>query len=121
MTTYIMRRLLQALVVLIIVTLLVFFVMRLLPGDPLIIYLAQSADIEAMPPEMLTQLRQQYGLDKPLMVQYFNWVTGVFQGNFGESIFYHSRVGSLMLERFPVTVHLGVLAVLTGAIFGVLG
>ena len=50
MTTYIARRLLQALVVLVIVTLLVFFVMRLLPGDPLIIYLAQSADLEAMPP-----------------------------------------------------------------------
>src|SRR3972149_5014194 len=120
MTTYIARRLLQALVVLVIVTLLVFFVMRLLPGDPLIIYLAQSADLEAMPPQMLEQLRHQYGLDKPVMVQYVNWIGGILRGDFGTSIFYHNGVGALMAERFPVTLHLGLLALATGAFFGVL-
>ena len=120
MTPYIIRRLLQALAVLVIVTLLVFFIMRLLPGDPLLIYLAQNASVEAMPPEMLDTLRHQYGLDKPVMMQYLNWMKNIFRGDFGESIFYHHAVGSLMLERFPVTVHLGILALLTSASLGII-
>jgi len=120
MTTYIVRRLIQALVVLILVTLIVFFVMRLLPGDPILIYVAQSAELQAMPPEMLDQLRVEFGLDKPIMVQYANWMSGIFQGDFGDSMFYREKVGTLMLERFPVTLHLGVLALILGAIFGVL-
>jgi peptide/nickel transport system permease protein len=97
----------------------VFFVMRLLPGDPIIIYVAQTAELEAMPPEMIESLRAQYGLDKPLMVQYFNWVSGIFQGDFGESIFYHEKVGTLMGERFPVTLHLGILAMILGSVLGI--
>ncbi len=120
MTTYIIRRLIQALFVLILVTLIVFFVMRLLPGDPLIIYIAQSAEVQAMPPEMLDKLRAEFGLDKPIMVQYANWMAGIFQGDFGTSIFYREKVGRLMLERFPVTVHLGLLSLIVGAGLGVL-
>jgi peptide/nickel transport system permease protein len=120
MTTYIIRRLIQAIFILIIVTLIVFFIMRLLPGDPIIIYVAQTAQLEAMPPEMIDSLRAKFGLDKPIMVQYVNWVANIFQGDFGESIFYHEKVSSLMLERFPVTLHLGVLALILGAVLGVL-
>jgi peptide/nickel transport system permease protein len=120
MATYIIRRLVQAFVVLVLVTLLVFFVMRLLPGDPLIIYVAQTAQLEAMPPEMIENLRHQYGLDKPIMVQYVNWVGNIFRGDFGTSIFYHEKVGKLMLQRFPVTVHIGVSAWIIGGIVGVL-
>ncbi len=120
MTTYIIRRLLQALVVLLMVTLIVFFVMRLLPGDPLIIYVAQTAELEAMPPEMLDELRKEFGLDKPIMVQYVNWVLDILRGDFGTSIFYREKVSKLMLERFPVTVHLGLFALIVGAIFGIL-
>ena len=120
MTTYIIRRLIQAVFVLIIVTLIVFFVMRLLPGDPIIIYVAQSAQVEAMPAEMIEELRAEFGLDKPVMVQYFNWVLDIFRGDFGTSIFYHEDVGKLMGERFPVTAHIGVLALIVGAILGVI-
>jgi peptide/nickel transport system permease protein len=120
MTTYIGKRLLQALVVLIIVTLLVFFIMRLLPGDPLLIYVSESSELQALSPEMLDQMRHQFGLDKPIMLQYFDWVGGIFRGNFGESIFYHEKVGRLMLERFPITLHIGILALIFGAVFGVL-
>jgi len=120
MTTYIIRRLIQALFVLILVTLIVFFVMRLLPGDPLIIYMAQSAELQAMPPEMLDKLRADFGLDKPVIVQYANWMAGIFQGDFGTSIFYREKVGILMLERFPVTAHLGLLSLIIGAVLGVL-
>jgi len=121
MTTYIIRRLIQALVVLILVTLIVFFVMRLLPGDPLIVYVAQTADLQAMPPEMIDELRREFGLDKPIMVQYLNWVLGILRGDFGTSIFYREKVSRLLLERFPVTIHLGLLALMTGAGFGILG
>jgi peptide/nickel transport system permease protein len=120
MTTYIVRRLIQALVVLILVTLSVFFIMRLLPGDPILIYVAQTAELESMPPEKLDELRADFGLDKPIMVQYANWVAGIFRGDFGTSIFYHEKVGRLMLERFPITIHLGLLALIVSAIFGLL-
>jgi peptide/nickel transport system permease protein len=120
MTTYIIRRLIHGLVVLILVTLIVFFVMRLLPGDPLIIYVAQTANLQAMPPELLDKLRHEFGLDKPIIVQYINWVWGISRGDFGTSIFYREKVGKLMLERFPVTLHLGLLAFIVGAILGLL-
>ena len=120
MKTYIIRRLIHAIVVLILVTLIVFFVMRLLPGDPLIIYVAQTAELEAMPPEMLDQMRHEFGLDKPIVVQYLNWVMGIARGDFGTSIFYREKVGKLMMECFPVTIHLGLLSFLVGGFFGIL-
>ncbi len=120
MATYIIRRLIHGLVVLILVTLIVFFIMRLLPGDPLIIYVAQTAQLEAMPPEMLDKLRHEYGLDRPIFVQYLNWLLGVLKGDLGTSIFYREKVGKLLLERFPVTLHLGFLAFIFGALFGIL-
>ena len=120
MKTYIIRRLIHAIVVLILVTLIVFFVMRLLPGDPLIIYVAQTAELEAMPPEMLDQMRHEFGLDKPIVVQYINWVMGIARGDFGTSIFYREKVGKLMMECFPVTIHLGFLSFLVGGFFGIL-
>jgi len=120
MTTYIVRRLIQSLFVLILVTLIVFFVMRLMPGDPLLLYMSQSAELEAMPPEMLNKLRHEFGLDKPIMVQYAVWLSGILRGDLGTSIFYHEKVGKLILERFPVTLHLGLLAWITGATFGTL-
>jgi len=120
MTTYIIRRLILALFVLVMVTLIIFFAMRLLPGDPLIIYVAQSQQLAAMSPEGLEQLRHQFGLDKPLLVQYANWMYGILQGDFGDSIFYHVGVGSLLLERFPVTVYLGLLAFVVSTILGIL-
>ncbi len=120
MTTYIIRRLIQSVLVLILVTLLVFFVMRLLPGDPLTIYVAESANVQAMPPEMLAQLRHEFGLDKPIMVQYIDWVGNVFRGNFGTSVFYHQDVRLLMEQRFPVTLHIGLTALIFSGIIGIL-
>ena len=119
MTTYIIKRLIQMLLVLIIITLLVFFVMRLMPGDPLMIYMARSGNLENMSFEQLDQLRIQYGLDKPLIVQYFDWVKGVFQGDFGESIIYKQSVGRLLKERFPVTLYLGIPALIISSILGI--
>ncbi len=120
MTTYILRRLIQALIVLVIVTLIVFFVMRLLPGDPLLIYIGQQATMQAMPPEQIEKLRIEFGLDKPIMEQYFLWISGVVHGDFGRSIFYHEKVSTLLAERLPVTLYIGALALFFGAITGIL-
>ena len=118
MTVFIIRRLLLALLTLLLVSLAVFSVMRLLPGDPLLIYMAQSMEFDTMPHEALEALRQEYGLDKPIMVQYFHWISDIFRGDFGTSIFYREKVGKLMLERFPVTLHLGLLALLCSVSLG---
>jgi peptide/nickel transport system permease protein len=110
----------MALVVLIFVTLIVFFVMRLLPGDPLIIYVGQNSQLQAMPEEQIEELRHQYGLDKPLVEQYFRWIGGITHGDFGESIYYHEKVGKLLAERYPKTLYIGVLSLIFGAITGIL-
>ncbi len=118
MTAFIIRRLILALVTLALVTLAVFFVMRLLPGDPLLIYMAQSAELDTLPREALEKLRHEYGLDKPIMVQYIHWVLDILRGDFGTSIFYREKVGTLMLERFPITLHLGLLALVCSVSIG---
>jgi peptide/nickel transport system permease protein len=118
-TTYIVRRILMAIIILFIVTMVVFFVMQLLPGDPLVIFLGQQAGSGSLTQEQIDQLYIRYGLDKPLIVQYFNWLGGLFQGNMGESIYYHEDVGKLLLERFPVTLDLGIKSFILSNILGV--
>lgn len=118
MTAFVIRRLILALLTLLLVSLAVFFVMRLLPGDPLLIYMAQSMEFDNMSHEALDELRREFGLDKPVMVQYVHWISGVLRGDFGTSIFYREKVGKLMLERFPVTLHLGLLALLCSVSLG---
>jgi len=120
MTTYIIRRLLLSLITLIIITLIVFFAIRLLPGDPLIIYMGKQAQSQMMTEESIKELRVQFGLDKPLMVQYFNWFGKLFKGDLGTSINYHDRVAKLMGERFPITLHLGILSLILTVVIGVL-
>jgi peptide/nickel transport system permease protein len=121
MTAYIIRRLFMALITIIIVTLIVFFAVRLLPGDPLMIFIGQQASSGSTISEsQLAELRIQYGLDKPLMVQYANWAWAILHGNLGTSIYYHENVGSLIMERLPITMHLGVLALILHVVIGVL-
>jgi peptide/nickel transport system permease protein len=102
------------------VTLIVFFAMRLLPGDPIQIYIGQSAQSGGMSEEALQVLRHQFGLDKPTLVQYFNWVSGLVRLNFGDSIFYHQPVNTLLRKRYPVTIILGIEAFIISAVLGIL-
>lgn len=120
MTTYIIRRLLLGIIVLVLVTLIVFFAMRLLPGDPLVIFMGQQASSGAMSEAQIEALRHEFGLDKPVMLQYFSWLGGLFQGKLGTSIYYHEDIGTLLRERFPVTLHLGVVAFVAANFFGIL-
>ncbi len=120
MTAFIIRRVIAGLITLFIVSLMIFFVMRLLPGDPLVIFLGQSASSGAMSADELANLRVEYGLDKPVLIQYLHWLTGIFSGDLGVSIFYHENVGKLLLERFPITIYFGMSALLLSTCFGVL-
>jgi peptide/nickel transport system permease protein len=120
MTVYIIRRVLLALFCLVMVTLVVFFAMRLLPGDPIVIYIGQTAQAGGMSDEALQKMRHEFGLDRPIAIQYLDWVSGVVRFDFGDSIFYHQPVATLLKERYPVTVNLGLEAFIISTVLGIL-
>jgi peptide/nickel transport system permease protein len=118
MTVYIVRRLLHALVVLILVTIIVFFTMRLLPGDPILLLTTQEST-QDMTEDQISNLRHESGLDKPLAVQYFNWTYNILHGELGRSIISKVSVGYELSNRIPVTLHLGILAFILGLLIGI--
>lgn len=99
-------------------TILVFFFMRLLPGDPILIYVSSSSAYSGMSEEAMDQLRAQYNLDKPLHMQYLLWIGNIFQGDLGRSISYNEDVGALLGKRLPITMHLGILGFIVATILG---
>jgi peptide/nickel transport system permease protein len=119
MAAFIVRRTAVGLITLIIVSMILFFVMRLLPGDPLSIFIGRSAASGIASSKQIETLRVEYGLDKPLPVQYLRWLGGVLRGDLGTSIFYHENVGKLILERLPMTVFLDIWALLLSTVLGV--
>ena len=118
MTAYIIRRIIQAVFVLLLVSAIVFIALHILPGDP-IYMLMTSEEVAERPEEEIQALRHQYGLDKPIIVQYFDWLGGVLHGDFGTSIRFKFSVGGLMLERIPLTLHLGILAFIIAHVLGI--
>jgi peptide/nickel transport system permease protein len=119
MTAYIIRRLVTALIILLLVTIVIFLAMRLLPGDPITLYLTAN-QVEGTSLEQIAFLRHQYGIDKPLTAQYFDWISGVLRGDFGVSILNRYNVLSEIKARIPITAHLGSLAFVIGLVFGIL-
>jgi peptide/nickel transport system permease protein len=87
------------------VSLLVFVVVRILPGDPAILMLGIDAS-----PDTVARLRASMGLDRPLPVQYFEWIGGALRGNLGRSIQYDVPVAGLILSRLSVTIPLTLMA-----------
>jgi peptide/nickel transport system permease protein len=117
MTNYIIRRLVQGFFILILVTLVVFFAMRLLPGDP--IYMVLKADeMTTLTQERIQEVRHEYGLDKPIVVQYFNWAGGILHGDFGKSIVQTRSPADLIGDALPITLNLSVLAFIISLILG---
>jgi peptide/nickel transport system permease protein len=119
MTAYIIRRFLIAVIIVILVSLIVFFAIRLLPGDPLIIFMGKAAQTGTVSMAQIEVLREQYGLNDPILVQYGHWIGGIFTGDLGESINYKTDVWELIKERFPVTLHLGLTAFVVNIFFGI--
>lgn len=114
MTTYILRRLLVLVPVLIGVTVLVFFILRLTPGDPARLMLGFRA-----PEKVVNNLRKELGLNKPIYVQYFRWIKDVIRGDLGKSIRSKSSVLKRILERVPATLELTILAFLITVLIGI--
>jgi len=101
------RRLAGLVITLLVVSLVIFAVMDLLPGDPASIMLGTSAS-----PETLTALRHELGLDQPLLFRYGQWLAGVFSGNLGQSYTYGVPVAGLIIERLAVTLPLALIAIM---------
>src|SRR5690554_416315 len=120
MIAYIVRRLLALALLLVGISLITFILVRSVPGDPAALYHGGLAMSEAE----LADLRRQWGLDQPLPVQYFHYLKGVVQGNFGVSLRTGRPILADMLQRLPATVELAVagtlLALLAGVPLGVL-
>jgi peptide/nickel transport system permease protein len=107
LTSYVLRRLLLMIPVAFLVTVIVFALMRLSPGDPVLVYAGEERD-----PESLAQIRRSLGLDQPLPVQYAAWLTRAVQGDLGRSIRTRQPVVEAIVERLPATFMLGGAAVL---------
>ena len=98
---FIVRRILGAIPVLFGLSLILFFFLRLLPGDPAIAILGQHAT-----PELIARIHESLGLDKPIIVQYFIYLGNLLHGDFGSSIIDSRAVSEIFAVRFPVTVEL---------------
>jgi ABC-type dipeptide/oligopeptide/nickel transport system permease component len=105
MITYLIKRLLFAIPVLLVTAILVFSALHLAGGDPVMLLVHPSAD-----EEVREAVRVKLGLDKPLPVQFVIYMSNVLRGDFGRSILNRQEVSDLILEKLPVTVELGVAA-----------
>src|SRR3990172_8683256 len=107
MRRYLARRVVAFGATLFVVSLLVFVVIRVIPGDPVLIIMGTEGS-----PEAAAALRKAMGLDRPLLVQYAEWVRSALRGDLGRSIQYDVPVGGLILSRLRVTLPLTLLAAL---------
>jgi peptide/nickel transport system permease protein len=114
MTAFLLRRIALILPTLFFVSVLIFGLQQLLPGDP-----AQAMAGEDQDPTVIAFLRQKYHLDQPLPVRYWYWVEGIAHGDFGESIRIKRPVRDLILEKLPVTAELAGMAMLVALAIGV--
>jgi peptide/nickel transport system permease protein len=114
MLLFLGKRLLQLLPTLFFVSLIIFSLQQLLPGDPALAMAGEERD-----PSVLEQIRRQYRLDQPLYVQYVYWVGGVLSGNLGESMRLKEPVLTLIAQKFPVTLQLALMAILISLLIGV--
>jgi oligopeptide transport system permease protein len=114
MLKYTLKRLVNAVVVLFIITTVTWFLMQLLPGTPI-------QNPEKLTPEQEAQVEEQYNLDKPLPVQYALYMTGLLRGDLGNSYLYGGKpVTDIILERLPVSVFLGTQAIIIGLVVGLI-
>jgi peptide/nickel transport system permease protein len=113
-TAYLIRRIATILPTLVFVTMLIFGLQQLLPGDPAIVLAGEDQD-----PQVIAYLREKMRLDEPLPLRYLYWVGDVLQGDLGESIRSQQPVLELLLQKLPVTIELAVLAMLIAMLIGI--
>ena len=115
MGKYILKKLLQALVVLLLITFLSYLIMELIPGDAVSYMLGLEASQEA-----IDALRAEMNLDKPFLVRYFLWLGGLLRGDLGVSVFYHEPVTQLLARRLVITFQMGFIALILSTVLGIL-
>src|SRR5436305_11170927 len=101
MLNFLGKRIVQLIPTLFFVSVLIFSLQQLLPGDPALVMAGEERD-----PAVIAQIRAQYRLDQPIPIQYFYWVKGVLSGDFGESLRNKVPVLSLILQKLPVAIQL---------------
>jgi peptide/nickel transport system permease protein len=116
MRTYLIKRLLLAIPTLLGVSVIVFCLVRLIPGDAILLMMAESANVDAT---QVALLRRELGLDRPTSVQYFVWLGRLLQGDLGTSLWKTGPVLDEILARVPVTVQLMVMAVSLSLLFAI--
>lgn len=114
MTGYIIRRVLQIIPVFFGTTFIIYFMVFAMPGDPLLTLFGDRTP----PPGVLEALRERYHLNDPFIVQYFYYIAGIFQGDFGTS-FSGQPVSEVLASAFPITIRLALLAILFEIVFGI--
>src|SRR6516164_3312964 len=114
MLNFLARRIAQLIPTLFFVSILIFSLQQLLPGDPALVMAGEERD-----PAVIAQIRQQYRLDQPLYIQYAYWLIGVLTGNLGESMRLKEPVLRLITQKFPVTLQLALMAIAISLLIGV--
>src|SRR5215217_7301361 len=114
MLTVIGRRVVQLIPTLFFVSVLIFSLQQLLPGDPALVMAGEERD-----PEVIEQIRRQYRLDQPIPIQYLYWMKGVFTGDLGESMRLKAPVLTLIAQKLPVTLQLAIMAMIIALAIGI--
>src|SRR3979409_1869416 len=114
MLSFLARRLVQLIPTLFFVSVLIFSLQQLLPGDPALVMAGEERD-----PAVIAQIRQQYRLDQPIPIPYVYWVKGVLSGDFGESLRIKVPVRELIAQKLPVTIQLALMAILIAFLIGI--
>lgn len=117
MTTYILRRSMHAVLVILLVSIIAFLLIHLLPGDPVLLLLT-SGESQEITPEQIENMRHELGMDRPLIVQYVDWLAKAVRGDLGQSIQNKSDVAKEIARRLPITLHLGISAFILGIVIG---
>ena len=118
MATYIVRRILLMIPTLLGAVTLIFLLMRLLPGD-VALYILGSGESSDINKQALEQIRQDLGLDQPLIVQYGRWLWGAVQLDFGNSYWTRQPVTEELKRRYPITANLAVMSLLLGTLIAI--
>ncbi|MFL6935953.1 MAG: ABC transporter permease [Xanthobacteraceae bacterium] len=114
MLSFLSKRLLQLVPTLFFVSVIIFTLQQLLPGDPALVMAGEERD-----PEVIEQIRKQYRLDQPVPIQYVYWVKGVLSGDLGESMRIKVKVRDLVAEKLPVTIQLACMAIVIALSIGI--
>ncbi len=114
MLNFLAKRLVQIVPTLFFVSVLIFSLQHLLPGDPALVMAGEERD-----PAVIAQIRAQYHLDQPIPVQYVYWIKGVLSGDFGESLRNKMPVLELIAQKLPVTLQLAAMAIVIAFLIGI--